>query len=40
MLYGISEASNPGYTKRLERRMEKEYGSEFFLPPSKFAVGG
>jgi hypothetical protein len=40
MLYGISEASNPGYTKRLEKRMEKEYGSEFFLPPSKFAVGG
>ena len=40
LLYGISEASNPGYTQRLERRMEKEYGSEFFLPPSRFAVGG
>lgn len=40
LLYGISEASNPGYTQRLERRMEKEYGSEFFLPPSQFAVGG
>lgn len=38
-LYGISEMMNPGYIKRLERRVERETGSGFFLPPSEFAVG-
>jgi hypothetical protein len=30
---------NPGYMRRLERRIERETGSEFYLPPSEFAVG-
>lgn len=38
-LYGISEMMNPGYIKRLEKRVERETGSGFFLPPSEFAVG-
>jgi len=37
-LYGISEAMSPGYMKRLEKRMERDQGSEFFLPPSRNAV--
>jgi len=38
-LHGISEMMNPGYMRRLERRIERETGSEFYLPPSEFAVG-
>ena len=39
LLYGLSEATNPGYTERLERRVEKETGSEFFLSPSRHGGG-
>jgi hypothetical protein len=38
-LHGISEMMNPGYMRRLERRIERDTGSEFYLPPSEFAVG-
>ena len=38
-IYGMSEAMNPGFLARTERKFAKEYGQEFFLPPSQFAVG-
>ena len=38
-LHGLSEAMSPGYIRRLEKRIERETGSEHFLPPSQFAVG-
>lgn len=38
-LYGVSESLNPGYMRRLEQRYEREQGSEFFLPPSRYGGG-
>ena len=32
-LYNIQEAFNPGYLKRMERRVQKEYGQEFIREP-------
>jgi hypothetical protein len=34
VLYQISEALSPGYLRRMERRLEKENGQKFILPPS------
>ena len=34
ILYDISEAMNPGYLRRMERRIKKENEQEFLLPPS------
>lgn len=34
ILYQISESINPGYLRRMERRIEKENGQKFILPPS------
>lgn len=34
-LYQIQEALNPGYLRRMERRVERENGQTFFLPPSQ-----
>ena len=38
-LHGVSEMMSPGYINRLEKRIERETGGQFFLPPSQFAVG-
>jgi hypothetical protein len=32
--YAVQEALNPGYLRRRERRMERDSGQEYFLPPS------
>lgn len=37
-MYGISEKMSPGYLRRLEKRMKRDQGAEFFLPPSRNAV--
>lgn len=34
-LYQIQEALNPGYLRRMERRVEKENGAAFLWPPSR-----
>lgn len=34
VLYQISELMSPGYLRRMERRVEKENGQKFILPPS------
>lgn len=34
-LYQLQEAANPGYLRRMERRMKRENNQEFFLPPSQ-----
>lgn len=33
LLYQIQESLNEGYIKRMERRMKKDYGQEFFIKP-------
>jgi hypothetical protein len=37
-LYGISERLNPGYLDRMENRMQRELGQEFYVAPSEYAV--
>lgn len=37
-IYGLQEAANPGYLRRMERRLQSEYEQEYFLPPSEFAL--
>ena len=37
-LYGIMEKTNPGYLKRMERRIEKDMDQEYYIPPSRSAV--
>ena len=37
-LYGISEKLNPGYLDRMETRMQRELGQEFYIAPSEYAV--
>jgi hypothetical protein len=34
-VYELQEFANPGYLQRMERRMERETGQEFYLPPSQ-----
>ena len=36
-IYGLMEKSNPGYLRRMERRMKKDFDQEFYLPPSRYA---
>lgn len=36
-LYGIHEAMNPGFLRRMERRIERENNQEFLFPPSQYA---
>jgi len=38
-IYGLMEKTNPGFLRRMERRMEKENEQEFYYSPSKYAVG-
>lgn len=37
IIYRLQEAINPGYLRRMERRVERENGQSFILPPSQFA---
>ena len=39
-LYRISESLNPGYLRRMERRIEKENEQEFIVPPSSVVPYG
>ena len=39
LLYGIQESLNPGYLERVQRRMKEEYGQEYLLRPSEYAIG-
>ncbi len=38
LLYGVQEAINPGYLRRMERDMEQKHGQQFMLRPSSTAV--
>lgn len=37
-LFGIQEASNPGYLRRMERRLKDDYDQEYLFSPSEYAV--
>lgn len=37
ILYQIQDSLNPGFLRRMERRIERENGQSFFLPPSQVA---
>lgn len=37
-LYDVRESLNPGYMKRMEKRIEKENNQEFLYPPSRHAA--
>lgn len=38
--YQLQEATNPGYLRRMERRIERENNTEFWLPPSSIIQTG
>ena len=40
ILYQISESLNPGYLRRMERRIRQENENEFFVPPSQVVPYG
>ena len=35
VLYRLQEAVNPGFLRRMERRIERENAQHFVLPPSQ-----
>lgn len=37
LMYGVYESMNPGYLRRMERRVEKQNGQSFILRPSEVA---
>jgi hypothetical protein len=37
-IYGIQEASNPGYLRRMEKRLKTENDQEFIFSPSEYAT--
>lgn len=37
-IYGLMEKTNPGYLRRMERRMQKDSEQQFYFPPSREAV--
>jgi hypothetical protein len=37
-LFGIQEASNPGYLRRMEKRLKDEFDQEYVFSPSEYAV--
>lgn len=39
LIYGIQESLNPGYLERVQRTMREEYGQEYILRPSEWALG-
>ena len=38
LIFGLLEASNPGYLRRMERRMKRENEQQYYFPPSQYAV--
>ena len=40
VLYNIKEWQNPGYLKRMERRLKKEHDQGFYIPPSRVIKRG
>ena len=36
-IYGLMERANPGYLRRMERRMKPDMEQEFYFPPSRYA---
>lgn len=40
LVYNVQETLNPGYLKRMERRMKKESGTEWIIKPSDFIKRG
>ena len=36
--YGLMEMADPGYMRRTERRIKREYNQDYWLPPSSSAV--
>ena len=40
ILYNIQEWQNPGYLRRLERRMDRDYNQRFYIPPSRVIPRG
>lgn len=36
-LYGLTEHMNPGYLRRMENRLDKEFDQQFYFPPSRYA---
>jgi hypothetical protein len=38
VFYGLQEAANPGYLRRMESRVKDQNQSEYILPPSQYAV--
>lgn len=39
-IYRMQEAMNPGYLRRMERRVKKEKGQEYLVPPSSVVPHG
>ena len=39
LTYRLQEAINPGYLRRMERRLKKDDGITFMFPPSEYATG-
>ncbi|HCW16865.1 hypothetical protein [Achromobacter sp.] len=37
-MYGLQESINPGYLRRMERRIEEQNGQQFLLRPSQSAI--
>ena len=37
-LFGVQEASNPGYLRRMEKRLKSEFDQEYVFSPSEYAV--
>jgi len=40
ILYNIQEWQNPGYLRRLERRMDRDFNQRFYIPPSRVIPRG
>ena len=36
-IYGLMEHSNPGYLRRMEKRMQRDMEQDFYFPPSRYA---
>jgi hypothetical protein len=37
VFYGLQEAANPGYLRRMESRVRDQNQSQYIFPPSQFA---
>lgn len=40
ILYNLKEWQNPGYLRRMERRLEREFDQRFYIPPSRVIKRG